>query len=183
MSAKDFRGRLLEPVIADRDDRYPAGRLPLPAAYVFRTYDDVRRSQIQQTFQTVVTVMTRRYRSFRSEVAKRPPSSEPADADLAAVPAERSGSSTLFVTRLNERFQQFDTLGQLFSLVSELVSFSSSRSCSHSCSDPCSSAGPGLLPHPFSRRIRTELFQRVQILLFSQDLLAFRLVIPPSITT
>ncbi len=112
--------------------------------------------------------MTRRYRSFRSEVANDHHPAEPADADLAAVPAERQDHPLWFVTRLNERFQQFDSLVSFLRLVSELVSFSSSRSVRTLAPDPCSSAEPGLLPHPLRVEFVTELFQRVQILLFSR---------------
>ena len=55
MSAKDFRGRLLKPVIA-RPRRPLSSRASTASCSIRVTYDDVRRSQIQQTFQAVVTV-------------------------------------------------------------------------------------------------------------------------------
>ncbi len=100
---------------------------------------------------------------------------EPADADLAAVPAERL-DPLWFVTRLERTLPVPDTLGQLLRLVSELVSFSFLHAAVRTLApDPCSSAGPGLsFRTHFRVEFVTELFQRVQILLFSQDLLAFQ---------
>ncbi len=109
--------------------------------------------------------MTRRYRSFRSEARNDHHPAEPADADLAAVPANGQDHPLWFVTRLNERFQQLIRLVSFLRLVSELVSFSSSPAVRTLAPDPCSSAEPGLLPPHLRVEFVTELFQRVQILL------------------
>ena len=76
MSANDFSGRLLAPVMAL--PRRPLSNSESTASCNIRFHcadDDVRRMQFQQTFQTVVTVddATGINRS-NPEVAKRPPS-------------------------------------------------------------------------------------------------------------
>ncbi|SPX09592.1 Uncharacterised protein [Escherichia coli] len=97
MSAKDFRGRLLEPVIA-RPRRPLSSRASTASCSIRFSLRTMMSGAARSSrrFRRLLRLMTRRYRSFRSEVAKTTHHpAEPADADLAAVPAERSGSSTL----------------------------------------------------------------------------------------
>ncbi len=143
----------------------------------FVAYDDVRRRQIQQTFQTVVTVdhatvqivqirrceTTTVQRNQRTQVRRQ---------------HWQNGQDhpLRLVTRLYERFQQLDTLGQLltfgfgvgfvqlftqlFALLLQIHAFQQ-----------------GLDRFGTHLRVKfvTELFQRVQILLFSQDLVTFQI--------
>ncbi len=138
----------------------------------FVTYDDIRRSQIQQTFQTVVTVdhatvqivqirrceTTAIQRNQRTQIWRQNRQN-------------RQDHPLRLVARLNERFQQFDTLGQLFTfgfrvgfvqLFTQRFTFLLQI---HAFQQGLNSFGAH-----FRVEFITELFQRVKILLFSQDL-------------
>ena len=87
MSASDFSGRLLAPVIAL--PRRPLSSSESTAScsmrFSLRTMISGAFSSSRR-FRRLLRLMTRRYRSFRSEVAKRPPSS--------GTSGRRSGGST-----------------------------------------------------------------------------------------
>ena len=118
MSASDFSGRLLEPVIARprRPLSSSASTASCSMRFSLRTMMSgaVRSSR---RFRRLLRLMTRRYRSFRSEVAKRPPSS--------GTSGRRSGGSTgstfriihsRLVAGLPEGLHQLETLGELLDL-------------------------------------------------------------------
>src|SRR6266581_188960 len=93
MSASDFNGRLLAPVIAL--PRRPLSRSESTASCSIRFS---LRTMISGAFSSSsrrrreLRLMTRRYRSFKSEVAKRPPSS--------GTSGRRSGGSTGSTSRI-----------------------------------------------------------------------------------
>ena len=132
MSAKDFNGRLLLPVIA-------RPRRPLSSSastdscnirFSLRTMMSGALSS-NKRFKRLLRLMTRRYKSFKSEVAKRPPSS--------GTNGRKSGGNTgntvitihsglLFESRNDSsNFRRFDIF---LSLVSEPVLGISSRNWS-----------------------------------------------------
>ena len=75
MSDSDFSGRLLVPVITRprRPLSNSASTASCSIRFSLRTMISGARSSISR-FRRLLRLMTRRYRSFRSEVAKRPPS-------------------------------------------------------------------------------------------------------------
>ncbi|MNV15609.1 hypothetical protein D3C71_1063400 [compost metagenome] len=143
----------------------------------FVTYDDVRRSQIQQSFQTVVTVdhatiqivqigrceTTTIQRNQRTQIWRQ---------------NRQNGQDhpLWFVTRLNECFQQFDTLGQLFTLgfgvgfVQLFTQLLALLLQIHAFQQ-----GLNSFRTHFRVEFVTELFQRVQILFFGQNLVTFQI--------
>ncbi len=135
-SAKDFRGRLLEPVIAQ--PRRPLSNRASTAScsirFSLRTDHPAARSG--RTFnERLLRLMTQRCQSLRVRSRETTTIQRNQRTQIWRQYRQNGQDHPLwFVTRLYERLQQFDTLGQLLRLVSELVSFSSSRSCSHSCS-------------------------------------------------
>ena len=76
MSARDLRGRLLEPVIAR--PRRPLSRSASTDScnirFSLRTIMSGATNS-RRRFKRLLRLITRRYKSFKSEVAKRPPSS------------------------------------------------------------------------------------------------------------
>ena len=142
----------------------------------FVAYDDVRRSQIQQTFQTVVTVDHATIQIVQIGRCETTTIQRNQWTQIWRQNRQNGQDHPLwFVTRLNERFQQFDTLGQLFTLgfgvgfvqlFTQLFAFLLQIHALQQSLD-C-----------FRTHLRvefvTELFQRVQILLFSQDLMTFQ---------
>ncbi len=136
MSAKDFRGRLLEPVIA-RPRRPLSSRASTASCSIRFSLRTMMSGAARSSrrFRRLLRLMTRRYRSFRSEVAKRPPSS--------GTSGRRSGGRTGRTVRIihsgllpdcTKASSSLIRLVSFLRLVSELVSFSSSRRVSHSCS-------------------------------------------------
>ena len=142
----------------------------------FVAYDDIRRSQIQQTFQTVVTVDHATIQIV--EVRRRETTTVQRNQRTQIWRQYRQNGQDhplRLVARLNESFQQLNALGQLFTLgfgvgfvqlftqlfalLLQIHALQQSLDC-------------------FRTHLRvefvTELFQRVQILLFSQDLLTFQ---------
>ena len=134
MSASDFSGRLLAPVIAL--PRRPLSRSESTASCSMRFS---LRTMISGAFSSsrrlrrLLRLMTRRYRSFRSEVAKRPPSS--------GTSGRSSGGSTGSTSRTihsglmpdfwkaSSTLRRFDSF---FSLVSDPVRVISARRVSTS---------------------------------------------------
>ncbi len=130
MSASDFSGRRLVPVIA-------RPRRPLSSSastdscnmrFSLRTMMSGALSSSRR-FRRLLRLMTRRYRSFRSEVAKRPPSS--------GTSGRSSGGSTGntvitihsgLLPDSRKDSTSFARLDSLFSLVSDFVELISSRS-------------------------------------------------------
>ncbi len=142
----------------------------------FVTYDDVRRSQIQQTFQTVVTVNDATIQIVQVRSRETTTIQRNQRTQIWRQYRQNGQDHPLwFVTRLNERFQQFDTLGQLFTLgfgvgfVQLFTQLFALLLQIHALQQSLDCFRPHL-------RVEfvTELFQRVQILLFSQDLLTFQ---------
>ena len=87
MSASDLSGRLFEPVIAR--PRRPLSRSASTASCSIRFSLRTMMSgalRSRRRFRRLLRLMTRRYRSLRSDVAKRPPSS--------GTSGRRSGGST-----------------------------------------------------------------------------------------
>ncbi len=123
MSAKDFNGRLLEPVIA-RPRRPLSSNASTDSCNIrfsLRTMmSGAARSR--RRFKRLLRLITRRYKSFKSEVAKRPPSS--------GTNGRKSGGSTgsTFITihsgllfeSLNASIN-FKRLDAFFNFVSEVV--------------------------------------------------------------
>ena len=141
----------------------------------FVAYDDVRRSQIQQTFQTVVTVNDAtiqivQVRSRKTAAIERNQRTQIWRQN------RQNGQDHPFrlVARLNERFQQLNALGQLFTLgfgvgfvqlFTQLFAFLLQIHIAQQRLDR-------FRTH-FRVEFVTELFQRIQVLLFSQNLVAF----------
>lgn len=135
MSVKDFRGRLLESVIV-RSRRSLFSR-------AFIVFCSIRFSlrtmmfgvvRFSRRFRRLLRLMTRRYRSFRLEVAKR--------LLFSGISGRRFGGSIgrtvriIYFGLLLDWTNVFSSLIRLVSflrLVSELVSFSFLRSCSYFC--------------------------------------------------
>ena len=132
MSAKDFKGRLLLPVIARprRPLSSSASTDSCSIRFSLRTMMSGALSS-NKRFKRLLRLMTRRYKSFKSEVAKRPPSS--------GTNGRKSGGNTgktvitihsglLFESRNDSsNFRRFDIF---LSLVSEPVLGISSRNWS-----------------------------------------------------
>ena len=129
MSASDFSGRLLDPVIA-RPRRPLSSKASTDSCSIrfsLRTMMSGARSSSKR-FRRLFLLITRRYRSLRSEVAKRPPSS--------GTSGRRSGGSTGRTSMIihsgllplsrkdSSSFSRFDSF---FNFVSELVFGISSR--------------------------------------------------------
>ena len=131
MSAKDFSGRLLEPVIAR--PRRPLSNSASTASCNIRFSLRTMMSGADRSnrrFRRLFRLITRRYRSFRSEVAKRPPSS--------GTSGRKSGGSTgstvmiIHSGLLPEVWNasiSFKRLLIFLRLVSELIVGNSSRIC------------------------------------------------------
>ena len=129
MSARDFRGRLLEPVMAR--PRRPLSNSASTASCNMRFSLRTMMSgalRSSRRFRRLFRLITRRYRSLRSEVAKRPPSS--------GTRGRRSGGSTgnTFITIHSGLFPEpwkasmsFKRLDSFLILVSEFVCGISSR--------------------------------------------------------
>ena len=142
----------------------------------FVAYDDVRRSQIQQTFQTVVTVDHATVQIVQIRRCETTTIQRNQRTQIWRQNRQNGQDHPLwFVTRLNERFQQFDTLGQLFTLGFG-VGFVQLFAQSFTLLLQIHTLQQGLDSFRTHLRVEfvTELFQRVQILLFSQDLLTFQ---------
>ena len=123
MSASDFRGLLFEPVMA-------LPRLPLSnnastascsIRFSFRTIIS-GAFKSSSRFNLLFLLITRRYKSFKSEVAKRPPSS--------GTKGRRSGGKTGrtvitihsgLLPESTNASKSFKRLDNFFNLVSELV--------------------------------------------------------------
>ena len=118
MSASDFSGRLLAPVIAL--PRRPLSSSESTASWSMRFSLRTMISgalSSSRRFRRLLRLITRRYRSFRSEVAKRPPSS--------GTSGRRSGGSTGSTSMiiqsglmpgLVERLEHLQALGDLLDL-------------------------------------------------------------------
>src|ERR1700723_865579 len=150
MSAKDFSGRLLVPVMAR-----PRRPLSSSASTASCSMRFSLRTMISGAFSSssrrkrLLRLMTRRYRSFKSEVAKRPPSS--------GTNGRRSGGSTvntvstihsgLLPDSMNASMS-FSRLESRLILVSELVFAMSSRTLTTSAaksmdlSSSCTASAP-----------------------------------------
>ena len=136
MSARDFSGRLLVPVMARprRPLSSSASTDSCSMRFSLRTMmSGADRSS--RRFRRLLRLITRRYRSFRSEVAKRPPSS--------GTSGRRSGGSTgstvmtIHSGLLPEPWKasiSFRRLDSFLILVSEVVCGISSRRRPISCS-------------------------------------------------
>ena len=76
MSANDFNGRRLEPVIA-RPRRPLSNNASTDSCNIRFSLRTIISGAIKSNkrFKRLLRLITRRYKSFRSEVAKRPPSS------------------------------------------------------------------------------------------------------------
>ena len=150
ISASDLSGRLLEPVIARprRPLSNSASTDSCSIRFSLRTIiSGAARSN--RRFKRLLRLITRRYRSFRSDVAKRPPSS--------GTNGRRSGGSTgstfmiIHSGLLPEIANASINLRRLvifLRLVSELVDSNSSRICSmswfrfRSCSKASTASAP-----------------------------------------
>ena len=131
MSARDFSGRRLVPVIA-RPRRPLSSRASTDSCSIrfsLRTMISGALSSSSR-FRRLFRLITRRYRSFRSEVAKRPPSS--------GTSGRRSGGNTgntvmiMYSGRLPESIKastSFTRFEKRLSFVSERVPPMSSRNC------------------------------------------------------
>ncbi len=130
MSASDLSGRLLEPVIA-RPRRPLSNKASTASCSILFSLRTIisgafrSRSRLRRLF----LLITRRYKSLRSEVAKRPPSS--------GTKGRKSGGSTGntvitihsgLLPESTKASSSFKRLESFFSLVSELVAGISSRS-------------------------------------------------------
>ena len=130
MSASDLSGRLLEPVIA-RPRRPLSNRASTASCSILFSLRTIMsgafrsRSRLRRLFRLI----TRRYKSLRSEVAKRPPSS--------GTNGRKSGGSTGntvitihsgLLPESTKASNSFKRLESFLSLVSELVAGISSRS-------------------------------------------------------
>src|SRR5690606_28235236 len=129
MSASDFSGRLLVPVMARprRPLSISASTASCSMRFSLRTMMSGALSSSRR-LRRLLRLMTRRYRSFRSEVAKRPPSS--------GTSGRRSGGSTgntvntMYSGRLPDSRKASTSLMRLvrrLSLVSDPVAAISSR--------------------------------------------------------
>ena len=129
MSASDLRGRLFDPVIAR--PRRPLSRSASTASCNIRFSLRTIMSgafKSRRRFRRLFLLITRRYRSFRSEVAKRPPSR--------GTRGRRSGGRTgrtvitIHSGLLPEALKaskSFKRLESFFNFVSEFVAGISSR--------------------------------------------------------
>ena len=139
---------------------------------LFVAHDDVRRSQIQQAFQTVVTVDHAAIQIVQIRGRETTAIQRNQRAQIRRQYRQHGQDHPLrLVTGLYERFQQLDTLGQLLALgfgVGFVQLFTQLLAL-------------GFQIHVFQQGLNsfrthlgvefvTELFQRVQILLFGQDL-------------
>ena len=141
----------------------------------FVSYDDVRRSQIQQTFQTVVTVNDATIQIVQVRSRKTTAIQRNQRTQIWRQNRQNGQDHPLrLVARLNEGFQQLNALGQLFTLgfgvgfVQLFTQLLALLLQVHAFQQGLNSFGAHL-------RVEfvTELFQRVQVLLFSQNLVAF----------
>ncbi len=144
MSASDFNGRLLEPVIARprRPLSSNASTASCSIRFSLRTMMS-GAAKSSRRFRRLLRLITRRYKSFRSEVAKRPPSN--------GTNGRRSGGNTGSTVRIihsgllpdcTNASSNLIRLVSFLRLVSEFVSFNSSRRISHSASRSMFSTGP-----------------------------------------
>ena len=142
----------------------------------FVTYDDVRRSQIQQTFQTVVTVNDATIQIVQVRSRETTAIQRNQRTQIWRQNRQNGQDHPLrLVARLYESFQQFDTLGQLLTLGFG-VGFVQLFAQSFALLLQIHALQQGLDSFRTHLRVKfvTELFQRIQILFFSQDLLAFQ---------
>ncbi|CCK17023.1 hypothetical protein BN136_3033 [Cronobacter universalis NCTC 9529] len=140
----------------------------------FVAYDDVRRSEIQQTFQTVVTVDHATIQIVQIRRCETTAIQRNQRTQIRRQHRQHGQDHPLrLVARLYERFQQLDALGQLFTLgfgVGFVQLFAQLLALGfqiHAFQQSLDSFGAH-----FRVEFVTELFQRVQVLLFSQDLAA-----------
>ena len=136
MSLSDFSGRLFAPVMV-RPRRPLSNNASTDSCnmrFSFRTIMSGARSSIKR-FSRLLRLITRRYRSFRSEVAKRPPSR--------GTKGRNSGGMTGMTSRIIHSGRAPDSMNDSTSfrrftyflrLASEPVSRMSTRSSSRSCS-------------------------------------------------
>src|SRR5476651_2027305 len=141
----------------------------------FVTYDDIWRSQIQQAFQTVVTVDNATVQIVQIRRCETAAVQRNQWTQVWRQYRQHGQDHPLwFVTRLNERFQQLNTLGQFLTLgfgvgfvqlFTQLFAFRFQvHVFQQGLNSFCAHLGVKLI---------TKLFQRVKILLFSQDLAFF----------
>ena len=136
MSANDFNGRLLEPVMA-RPRRPLSNSASTDSCNIRFSLRTIISGALRSNrrFKRLLRLITRRYRSFRSDVAKRPPSK--------GTNGRKSGGRTGRALRIihsallpedckaSRSFKRFDSF---LILVSELVVGISSRNISTSAS-------------------------------------------------
>ena len=142
----------------------------------FVAYDDVRRSQIQQTFQTVVTVNNATIQIVQIGRCETTTIQRNQRAQIWRQNRQNGQDHPLrLVARLYERFQQFDTLGQLLTLGFG-VSFVQLFTKLLALLLQIHALKQGLDSFRTHLRVEfvTELFQRVQILFFGQNLVTFQ---------
>ena len=142
----------------------------------FVAYDDIRRSQIQQTFQTVVTVNDATIQIVQVRSRETTTIQRYQRTQIWRQNRQNGQDHPLrLVARLNKRFQQLDTLGQLFTFGFG-VSFVQLFTQLLALLLQIHAFQQGLNSFRTHLRIEfvTKLFQRIQILLFSQDLITFQ---------
>ena len=142
----------------------------------FVAYDDIWRSQIQQTLQTVVTVNDATIQIVQVRSRETTTIQRYQRTQIWRQNRQNGQDHPLWlVARLYERFQQLDTLGQLLTLGFG-VGFVQLFAQSFTLLLQIHALQQGLDSFRTHLRVEfvTELFQRVQILLFSQDLLTFQ---------
>ena len=136
ISARDFNGRRLEPVIA-RPRRPLSNNASTDSCNIRFSFRTIISGAIKSNkrFKRLLRLITRRYKSFKSEVAKRPPSN--------GTNGRKSGGSTgnTVITIHSgllpdcwKASNNFKRLVIFLRFVSELVSCNSSRNFSHSTS-------------------------------------------------
>ena len=130
MSARDLRGRLLEPVIAL--PRRPLSRRASTASCSMRfSLRTIMSGAFKSSsrFSRLFLLITRRYKSFKSEVANRPPSK----GTKGRKSGGRTGNTVITIhsgmlPESTNASNNFNRLESFFNLVSELVAGISSRS-------------------------------------------------------
>ena len=174
MSLRDLRARLLAPVTGRprRPLSIRASTASCSMRFSLRTMISGAFSSIRR-FRRLLRLMTRRYRSFRSEVAKRPPSS----CTMGRISGGMTGSTSMTIHSglLPDRRKASTTSSRLTTRAffwPEVV-LSSAWSCSLSCSRSicCSSSFTASAPMParksssyFSRMSRYSFSERIWFL-------------------
>jgi hypothetical protein len=183
---EDFRGRLFAPVIT-RPRRPLSNRASTDSCNIrfsLRTIISGARSSIRR-FKRLLRLITRRYRSFKSDVAKRPPSKGTNGRNSGG----RTGTTSRIIHsgRVPEEINASINFKRLTSFL-RLVSEEQSRSSSSAFSFPASrSIAERISFHGLRTDASTEVFFAIFLLrvvvFFGQHLQWLQAVKPGSITT